>query len=145
MMHIAAIFRQKCLLVIHCCGLQRVETEDSFTIAAGKAGKADKGDAWAAPALQTLYALRHMMTADSLTKLLPAWLRLQGDIQGRPACLPACLPTLHTAQQQRLLQQTCLCIDLYLGEHPFLLQFQQYNYCSDDVQTACPSLIAPLT
>ena len=92
MMHIAAIFRQKCLLVIHCCGLQRIETKDSFTIAAGKAGKADKGDAWAAPALQTLYALRHMMTADHLSKLLPALLRLQGDIQVWPACLPACQP-----------------------------------------------------
>ena len=62
-----------------------------FMAAFDKAVKADKGDAWAAPALQTLYCLRDQLTSHKLSTLLPALLRLRGDYQVWPACLPVCM------------------------------------------------------
>ncbi len=57
------------------------EASQSFHIAADLVTKADCGDAWAAPALQTLHLLRSMLDAKHQAALLPALLQLQHDDQ----------------------------------------------------------------
>ena len=87
------------------CGMQDPQIIYPFTAVFDHALKADKGDAWAAPALQTLYSLRDVLTAKQLADLLPALLRLQGDLQVWPACLLPCMPQLKCVFQSSSVEQ----------------------------------------